>query len=77
MTKIDIHFRLQRELDDALMARIADAHALYGIFHVRLDPTLEGITVEYDASRLRPAEVEGALQGFGIPVTSAAATVNS
>jgi hypothetical protein len=72
MTKVQTHFHLQRPLDDLLMARISDAHALYGIQHVKLDPSLEGITVEYDASRLRPAEVEAALTGVGIPVSPVA-----
>ena len=69
MTKVQAHFQLQRPLDDAMMARISDAHSLYGILRVRLDASLEGVSVEYDASRLRPAEVEAALSGFGIPVT--------
>ncbi len=73
MTKVQIHFHLQRPLDDVLMARISDAHALYGIQHVKLDPSLDGLTVEYDASRLRPAEVEAALAGAGVPVVAAAA----
>jgi hypothetical protein len=68
MTKVQVHFALQRPLDDALMARISDAHALYGIQHIKLDSTLEGVTVEYDATRLGPAEVEAALTGYGIPV---------
>ncbi len=75
MTKVQIHFHLQRPLDDAMMARISDAHALYGIQHVKLDPSLDGITVEFDASRLRPAEVEAALTGAGIPVSSVAVPV--
>ena len=70
MTKVQIHFPLQRELDDVALTRIADAHALYGIQRVKLDSTMDGLTVEYDATRLRPAEVEAALTGFGIPVTS-------
>ena len=69
MTKVQIHFPLQRELEDASLARIADAHSLYGILRVKLDPKMDGISVEYDASRLRPAEVEAALTGFGIPIT--------
>ena len=69
MTKVQAHFQLQRPLDDGMMARVSDAHSLYGILRVRLDPSLEGVSVEYDASRLRPAEVEAALSGFGIPVT--------
>jgi hypothetical protein len=71
MTKVQVHFALQRPLDDALMARISDAHALYGIQHIKLASSLDGITVEYDASRLRPAEVEAALTGFGIPAIAA------
>lgn len=73
MTKVQVHFALQRPLDDALMARISDAHALYGMLQVKLDSSLDGITVEYDASRLRPAEVEAALTGYGIPVMAAVA----
>lgn len=69
MTKVQTHFQLQRPLDEAMMSRISDAHALYGLLRVKLDPSLEGVSVEYDASRLRPAEVEAALTGFGIPVT--------
>jgi hypothetical protein len=69
MTKVQAHFQLQRPLDDAMMERVSDAHSLYGILRVRLDASLAGVSVEYDASRLRPAEVEAALSGFGIPVT--------
>jgi hypothetical protein len=68
MTKVQIRFRLQRALDEASMARIADAHTIYGIQRVKLAPSLDGITVEYDASRLGPADVESALTGAGIPV---------
>lgn len=72
MSKVQTHFPLQRPLDDAMLGRISDAHALYGILRVKLDTSLDGISVEYDASRLRPAEVEAALTGFGIPVTPVA-----
>ena len=68
MTKVQMRFRVQKPLDDQMLARIADAHALYGIQRVKVDSSLETITVDYDASRLRPAEVEAALAGAGIPV---------
>ena len=68
MTKVQIRFKLQRPLDEVLAARIADAHAMYGIFKVALTPEMDGMTVEYDASRLKPADVESALMGAGIPV---------
>ena len=68
MTKVQIRFRLQRPLDDTLLARISDAYALYGIQRVQVAPSLDQITVEYDATRLRPAEVEAALASAGIPI---------
>ena len=68
MTKVQIHFRLQKPLDDAMMERLSDTNALYGIQRIQLNQALDGVTVEYDATRLRPAEVESALAGAGIPV---------
>ncbi len=71
MTKVQIRFRVQRPLDEAMLERISDVHALYGIQYVKVDPSLESLTVEYDATRLRPQEVESALTGAGIPVVPA------
>jgi hypothetical protein len=68
MTRVQLHFRLLRPLDDPMMSRIADAHTLYRIQHVHVTPSEREITVEYDASRLRPADVEAALALAGIPV---------
>ena len=68
MTKVQIRFRLQRPLDEALAGRIADAHAFYGIHHVKVEPSLDALMVEYDASRLSAAEVEAALEMEGLPV---------
>jgi allophanate hydrolase subunit 1 len=71
MTKVQIRFRLQKPLDDAMLARISDAHAVYGIQRVQVAPSLDHLLVEYDATRLRPAEVESVLAGAGIPVEAA------
>jgi len=71
MTKVQIRFRVREPLDDAMLARISDVNALYGIQHVRVDPSLESLMVEYDATRLCPAEVESALAGAGIAVAPA------
>ncbi|HVN05103.1 MAG TPA: hypothetical protein VMT86_11835 [Bryobacteraceae bacterium] len=65
MTKVQIDFGLQRPLDDELMTRIAGAYSVYGIQKIK--PTPGGLTVEYDATRLRPAEVHAALTRVGIP----------
>ena len=68
MTKVQIRFKLQRPLDDVLLARVSDAHAFYGIHRISVAPSMDAMTVEYDATRLKPAEVESALLGGGIPV---------
>lgn len=69
MTKVQIHLGLQRPLDDAMMERISDANSIYGIEHIKIMPSLTEIRVEYDASRLKPPEVERALLNAGIPAT--------
>ena len=68
MTKVQIHFRLQRPLDNTMLTRIAEVNALYGIQRVRVAPSMDSLTVDYDATRLRPAEVESALATAGIPI---------
>jgi len=69
MTKVQIEFQLQHPLDDELMTRIAAAYSIYGIQKITLAPSQDGLTVEYDATRLRPAEVHAALTSAGIPAT--------
>lgn len=71
MTKVQIRFKVQQPLDDVLLSRISDAHAFYGIYRIQVAPALDGLTVEYDATRLKPAEVESALAGAGIAVARA------
>ena len=69
MTKVQIRFRFERPLDEIQLQRLADVHAFYGFFRLKLNPSMDGVTVDYDASRLGPKEVESALTGAGIPVT--------
>ena len=68
MTKVQIDFQLEHPLNDELMTRIAGAYSVYGIQKIRLAPSQDGLSVEYDATRLRPAEVRAALTSAGIPV---------
>jgi hypothetical protein len=70
MTKVQKHFRLQRPLDESLMEQIAAANSIYGIDRIAIAPSREELMVEFDATRLRTAEVETALQRAGIPVIS-------
>ena len=71
MTKVQIRFRLRQPLSDRLFQTISSAHKLYGIQRVQLSPAMDSLTVEYDATRLRPAEVEAALSGAGIAIEQA------
>jgi allophanate hydrolase subunit 1 len=68
MTKVQIHFKLEKPLDDVLLQRLSDTTALYGIQKVKLAASMDSLMVEYDATRLRPKEVESALMGAGIAV---------
>jgi hypothetical protein len=74
MTKVQKPFRLERPLDEALMQQIADANSIYGIEWIRIAPSREELIVEFDASRLRSADVEAALQRAGIPVVAPVVT---
>jgi copper chaperone CopZ len=57
-------------LDETLLERIAAAHGIYGLTHVKVLPSLSEIQVEYDASRLTPEQVRAALLRAGIPIQS-------
>jgi hypothetical protein len=72
MTKVQMRFRLQKPLDENLLSRISDTYSIYGIQKIQVNPSLDGLTVEYDATRLRPAEVEAALASAGLPVEAIA-----
>ena len=73
MTKVQIQFQLRQPLDESHLKAVSDVHAIYGIQRVRVAPSLDRLFVEYDASRLRPAEVEAALSEAGIPLQSTVA----
>jgi len=67
MTKVELHYRLTRSLDDAHMGKIAEANSVYGILRVHLGDTSDSLSVDYDGSRLTPEQVDGILRRFGIP----------
>lgn len=68
MTKVQTRFRLQKQIDDSSLSGLAAANAIYGIHRLKFSPAMDELFVEYDATRLRPAEVESALIGVGIPI---------
>ena len=69
MTKVQIHYRLEKPPDERMMEQIAAAHSIYGIMRLQpVLPALKEIVVDYDASRLKPEDVGAALRRTGIPV---------
>jgi allophanate hydrolase subunit 1 len=71
VTKIVVHFRLEKPLTEPMLAAIREAHTIYGIARISLSKAMDNLTVEYDATRLRPAEVESRLRMYGLPVVPA------
>jgi len=70
MTKVQLPFDLLRPIDELLMEKISRAHGTYGIERIVVASSLDALTVEFDASRLNPMEVEQALRMAGVPVLS-------
>lgn len=68
MTKIQVQYDLVHPLDPEDLDEVAGVHGIYGILRVLLAPTLDSVSVEYDASRLTELQVQWALQSSGIPV---------
>ena len=73
MTKVTLHYDLLRPLTAEELDRIADIHSKYGMARVQIAPTLDKLTVDYDASRLMKTDVEATLHRFGLPIRVAAA----
>ena len=75
MTKVTLHYDLLRPLTDEDLDNIADVHATYGIARVQVAPSLDKITVDYDASRLMKTDVEAELARHGLPIRTTAQSV--
>ena len=68
MTKLQLQYELERPLSDDDAVAVADIHAVYGFMRVTLAPSMDRITVDYDASRLSEKEVENWLIRYPIPI---------
>jgi hypothetical protein len=67
MTKLEIHFDLERPPEAAVIERIEAARAIYGMLRIAPAPEAGRLDVEYDASRLTADDVEAALRRAGVP----------
>ena len=70
MTKVQVEFHFDKPLDEGLLDQIASAHSVYGLSRLKLSPALDKVLVDYDASRLTPAQVEANLRQMGLPIIS-------
>ena len=69
MTKLTLHYDLERKLtEEEDYRRIAAIQSVYGVVRVQLAPSLDKITVDYDASRLSKEDMEATLARFDIPL---------
>jgi hypothetical protein len=68
MTKVTLHYDLDHPLNDEDCEQIAALHGTYGLVRVQLAPSLDKITVDYDASRMMKKDVEAALARHGVPI---------
>jgi hypothetical protein len=68
MTKVTLHYDLSRPLGDDDFLNLSNLHSVYGMVRVMPNPTLDRLTVGYDASRLMRTDVEANLAKFGMPL---------
>ncbi len=66
MTKVTLQFELLAPLDERLMANLSRVGAVYGLSRVQVTPQLDGLVVDFDASRLSIQDVERELGKAGI-----------
>ncbi len=71
MTKVQKQFQLEQRASadsEALLENINRAQAIYGIERIAISPALDQVTVLFDASRLRVADIEATLRRCGLPI---------
>ena len=68
MTKVTLHYNLERSLTEPDLENVERAHSVYGIARVKVAPSMDKITVDYDASRLMEKDVESILARHGVPI---------
>jgi hypothetical protein len=75
MTAIEVLFRYGAQPDENVMSALGQFNDVYGIRRVQLRESEHTIRVEYDATRLSEAKVEGLLRSAGFDITEKPALV--
>ena len=68
MTKVQLPFALTAPLNEATLNQLPAVYEIYGILRINIEPGGEKLTVEYDATRLTPKDVEAVLAKAGVPL---------
>jgi len=75
MTSVDVLFRYGAQPDESTMNAFGQLSDVYGIRKLGLQESAKTIRVEYDATRLTEAKVEGLLRAAGFDITEKLALV--
>ena len=68
MTKVEATYEFAAPFSDSWLTAIEALHGVYGMQEVKLHPNMGGLTVLYDASRLKLSDVLNCLTRSGLPV---------
>lgn len=66
MTAVDIVFRLRTAPTERQMQALDLLHEVYGVRKISLQEKERTIRIEYDVSRLMPADIAALVHGAGI-----------
>jgi hypothetical protein len=69
MTTVEVMFRYGVPPTESVMSAYGQVSDVYGIRRLQLRETERTIRVEYDATRLTEAKVEGLLRAAGFDIT--------
>jgi len=75
MTTVDVLFRYGVPPNERVMSAYGQVSDVYGIRRLQLNEADRTIRVEYDATRLTEAKVEGLLRAAGFDITEKLALV--
>lgn len=75
MTTVDVLFRYGVPPNENVMSAYGQVSDVYGIRRLQLNEAERTIRVEYDATRLTEAKVEGLLRAAGFDITEKLALV--
>ena len=75
MTTVDVLFRYGVSPNESVMSAYGQLSNVYGIRRIQLRESDRTVRVEYDATRLTEAKVEGLLRAAGFDITEKLALV--